>query len=78
MSNRLTDDQLRHTALTLLEKELGPVETLRFLAMVRREPFDYQAWRDDRFAGLTVEDLFRRMQAMEATPQSRPPRESVA
>jgi hypothetical protein len=65
MSNPLTDDQLRHTALTLLEKELGPVETLRFLAMVRREPFDYQAWRDDRFAGLTVEDLFRRMQAAE-------------
>ena len=57
MSNRLTDDQLRHTALTLLEKELGPVETLRFLAMVRREPFDYQAWRDARFAGLSVDPL---------------------
>ena len=65
MSNWLTEDQLRHTALSLLEKELGPVETLRFLAIVRREPFDYQKWRDDRFAGITVEDLFRRMQAAE-------------
>jgi hypothetical protein len=65
MSDRLTEDQLRHTALTLLDKELGPVEALRFQTMVRREPFDYQAWRDERFAGLTVEDLFRRMQATE-------------
>ena len=73
MSNRLAEDELRHTALTLLEKELGPLETLRFLAMVRREPFDYQAWRDARFAGLTVEDLFRQMQALEVGPQSAPP-----
>ena len=68
MPELLSDDQLRRTALGLLESELGPVETLRFLAIVRREPFDYQAWRDREFGGLSVEELFRRMQEAEARP----------
>lgn len=67
MAQVLTEDELRRTALTLLEKGLGPLDTLRFLALVRREPFDYRAWRDEHFAGLTVEDLFRQMQKAEAT-----------
>jgi hypothetical protein len=66
MAGILTDDELRHTALALLESELGPVEALRFLAMVRREPFDYQAWRDRTFDGLSVEELFRRLQEAES------------
>lgn len=61
----LTEDELRHTALSVLEKGLGPLETLRFLALLRREPFDYQAWRDKHFAGLSVEELFRQMQELE-------------
>ena len=65
MPELLTDEELRHTALTLLEEQLGPVEALRFLALVRREPFDYQAWREKSFAGLSVEQLFRQMQEAE-------------
>ena len=61
----MTDDELRRTALAALEGQLGPVETLRFVAMVRREPFDYQAWRDKHFAGLSVDELFRQMQDAE-------------
>ena len=67
MPDLLSDEELRHTALSLLESELGPVEALRFLAMVRREPFDYRAWRDRNFDGLTVEELFRRLQETEAS-----------
>lgn len=62
MAKRLPEDELRRRALSALERELRPLETLRFLASVRREPFDYQAWRDKHFAGLTVEELFRQMQ----------------
>ena len=65
MPQMLTDDELRRTGLAVLESQLGPVETLRFLALVRREPFDYETWRDKHFAGLSVEELFRRMQAAE-------------
>ena len=66
MPERLRDDQLCQRALNLLETELGSVETLRFLAMVRREPFDYQAWRDKEFADLSIEELVDRMRQMEA------------
>ena len=66
MPGMMTDDQLRQTALAVLEEELGPVETLRFLALMRREPFDYRTWREDALAGLSVDELFRRMKEIEA------------
>jgi hypothetical protein len=42
---------------------------LRFLALVRREPFNYETWREKTFAGLTVDELFQRM---EQTSSGRP------
>jgi hypothetical protein len=65
MPELMTDDELRHTALSLLESELGPVQALRFLALVRHEPFDYQMWRDRHLDGLSVDELFRRMRDSE-------------
>ena len=62
---KMTDDDLRRTALGLLEEELGPVDTLRFVALLRREPFDYQAWRDAAFADLSIDELFKRMEEIE-------------
>ena len=56
----LADDALRHRGIAVLEEHLGPVEALRFLALLCREPFDYQAWRDKHFASLELEDLFGR------------------
>jgi hypothetical protein len=58
----MTDDQLRQTGLEALEGRLGLVDALRFLALVRREPFDYETWREKTFAGLTADELFRRME----------------
>ena len=63
----MTEDELRETGLAVLEEELGPVEAIRFLALVRREPFDYQKWREVEFAGLSVDELFRRLQHAEVT-----------
>ncbi|MEX2119941.1 MAG: hypothetical protein WD847_10140 [Pirellulales bacterium] len=71
MPELLTDDELRHTALSLLQQQLGPVETLRFLALVRREPFDYAGWRAQHSADMSVEELFRRMEQAEARPSSK-------
>jgi hypothetical protein len=65
MPKLMSEEKLRQTAFDLLERELGPVETLRFLALIRREPFDYQAWRADTFKDMTVDELFRRMQDLE-------------
>lgn len=65
MPEVMTDDELRQTALSLLESELGSLEAMRFLALVRREPFDYEQWRDRNFDGLSVDELFRRMRESE-------------
>lgn len=59
MGEVLTDQELRQRAVQALEERLGPVEALRFLALVSREPFDYQEWRRQFFAGATVETLVR-------------------
>jgi hypothetical protein len=32
---------------------------------VRRKPFEYSAWRDKHLGGLSVEQLFERMQELE-------------
>ena len=66
MAALMTDDELRRAALTVLKDELGPVEALRFLALVRREPFDYESWRDETFLNLTAEDLFQKLETIEA------------
>jgi hypothetical protein len=48
-----------------LQQQLGPVDALRFLALLRRQPFDYPSWREKAFAGMTVQDLLDQMQQME-------------
>ena len=65
MPEVMTDDELRNKALAVLQQQLGPVDALRFLALLRRQPFDYQSWREKVFAGMTVQDLLDQMQQME-------------
>jgi hypothetical protein len=62
MAQVLTDEQVRQTGLAALEGKLGPVDALRFVALLRREPFDYQTWREKLFAGLSVGELFQRFE----------------
>ena len=40
MAKQLTEKELRQQAVRALTDSLGPVEALRFLALVSREPFD--------------------------------------
>jgi hypothetical protein len=49
MAKQLTEQELRQQAVRALTESLGPVEALRFLALVSREPFDYQEWRRKYF-----------------------------
>jgi hypothetical protein len=61
MVERLAEQELRQKAVQALEEKLGPVETLRFLALLSREPFDYPAWRDRYFSRYTADALFQEM-----------------
>ena len=50
MAKQLTEQELRRQAVQALSDSLGPVDALRFLALVSREPFDYQEWRREHFS----------------------------
>jgi hypothetical protein len=65
MPELLNEAELRSKALTALEERLGPIDALRFLALIRREPFDYDAWREKEFANQSVAELFAQMDAIE-------------
>ena len=57
MPKALNEQELRQKAVRVLADNLGPVEALRFLASVSREPFDYQQWRKQYFSQYNVDDL---------------------
>lgn len=69
MTEPLADDALCAKGLALLEDQLGPVETLRFLALLSRQPFDYQRWRQEYFAGMSLAEVLTRIQR--ASPPSK-------
>jgi len=57
MAKKLSEHELRQQAIQVLADKLGPVEALRFLALVSREPFDYQKWRKEYFSRYSLDDL---------------------
>ena len=60
MTDSLADDALCAKGLALLEDQLGLVQTLRFLALLSRQPFDYQHWRQQHFAGMSLSEVLTR------------------
>ena len=57
MAELLTENELRRRANRALHDRLGSVEALRFLALICREPFDYQKWRSEYFARYDLDQL---------------------
>jgi hypothetical protein len=51
--------------LSLLESQLGPVQTLEFMAMVSRQPFDYQRCRDEHFGRMNVDEILTQAKSQE-------------
>jgi hypothetical protein len=67
MSKQLTEQELRRQAVRVLSEGLGPVDALRFLALVSREPFDYQEWRREYFSRYNVDELFEEVRKHHAS-----------
>jgi hypothetical protein len=63
MARQLTEQELRRQAVEALSDRLRPVDALRFLALVSREPFDYQHWRNQYFSHYTVDQLVQEIRA---------------
>jgi hypothetical protein len=62
VAKQLTEEELRQQAVQALSERLGPVDALRFLSLVSREPFDYQQWRKEYFSKYTVDELLQEVQ----------------
>jgi hypothetical protein len=60
MAEILADDALRAKGMAVLDANLGSVEALRFLALLSREPFDYQSWRAKHFQGMSLAEILAR------------------
>ncbi|MBI4640443.1 MAG: hypothetical protein HY731_07095 [Candidatus Tectomicrobia bacterium] len=73
MTDRLEDDALYAKGLAVLEDHLGPVQALRFLALISRQPFDYQRWRQHHFAGMSLDEILTRAQAISTHSQEKEP-----
>jgi hypothetical protein len=58
VAKQLSEKELRQRAVRALTDSLGPVEALRFLALISREPFDYQEWRREYFSQYDIDELF--------------------
>ena len=70
MAHQLTEQELRAQAIKASADKLGPVATLRFRALVCREPFDYQCWRKEYFSHLTIDELLDDVQKHRAEKHS--------
>lgn len=55
----MTDTLLKTAAMDILVKNLGVVETERFIALILKEPFDYTEWRKENLSDIPVEALNR-------------------
>jgi hypothetical protein len=73
MSDTLEDDALCAKGLAVLEDHLGPLQALRFLALISRQPFDYQQWRQQHFGKMSVAEILVQAQAAQTQPPQQKP-----
>lgn len=64
MPNLFADDTLCTKGFEILEENLGPVQALRFLALISRRPFDYQQWRQQYFGTMKLAEILTQAQLM--------------
>ena len=70
MAKQLSEEELRRQAVQALSEKLGPVDALRFLASISHEPFEYQKWRREYFAGYDIDQMLGEIQTHQATKVS--------
>jgi len=54
-----TNTVLRNDGMRILAEQLGLVEAERFIAIMRREPFDYTEWQRDLFKDVPLEKFLQ-------------------
>lgn len=54
-----SDTMIKNDGMRVLAEELGLVEAERFIALMRREPFDYTEWQRSLFSDVPLEQLLQ-------------------
>lgn len=52
-----SDTMIKMDGMRVLAEHLGLVEAERFIALLRREPFDYTQWQRDLFKDVSIDQL---------------------
>lgn len=52
-----SDTLVRIEGMDALVEKLDLVDAERFIALIRRDPFDYTRWRENLFEGMSIEEL---------------------
>ncbi len=70
----LSDVALRQKGLHIWFRELGEVDTVRFLSQISHEPKNYLILQEKLFQGMTIDDIYDKAKAYTAKKQrlSRP------
>ena len=50
---------LKDEGMRILAEQLGLVEAERFIALLKREPFDYTEWQRGRFNDVSLEQFLQ-------------------
>jgi hypothetical protein len=51
------DTVIKRDGFRALFEKLGPVEAERFIALIKRDDFDYTEWRRDLFEEMSIDEL---------------------
>jgi hypothetical protein len=54
-----TDTLIKHDGFQAIFEKLDLVEAERFIALIKRDNFDYTEWRKSLWENMTIEDLSR-------------------
>ena len=54
-----TDTEIKHDAMNILIKNLGILETERFIMLLNQQPLDYTEWRKNLPEYSSIEELSR-------------------
>lgn len=69
---QLSPAELNRQAVGILCRELGVANTVRFLGLLREGQGDYTAEREALFAGKTVDDISREIEAWKSEQSPSP------
>ena len=53
----MTDTEIKIKGMNILTKNMGLIETERFISLIQRDKFDYTKWRKNLFEGLSGEEI---------------------